>query len=361
MAQRVTLKQVAEYAGVSYQTVSKVLNKQAQASKETEARILEAVRALGYRPNLMARNMRQGRTRKIGYSWLPAPKDQFNPILDRFLQSMAEEAESNNYHVILFPHKSGQELLDLYDELIGSSQLDAFVISSVETGDERIQHLLKQNFPFVAFGRSNTEWDFPYVDVDGGQGMCDLVQHLIGLGHRRFAVLGWPEASRVGQNRIEGITKGLADAGLDLAPGMLLRGLGSANFGRQATADLLALPTGKRPTAIIALNDLMAVGAIQAAHDAGFRIGSEGEGDGKVKRSVAIAGFDNNPISQYITPALTTVRQPIEEVGRTIISLLVKILETEDSSCIPTEMRHILLKPELIVRASTGGSVPEKP
>ncbi|HSB66126.1 MAG TPA: LacI family DNA-binding transcriptional regulator, partial [Anaerolineales bacterium] len=216
MSKAITLKQVAKHAGVSYQTVSKVLNKQAQVSKETEARILEAVRILDYRPNLMARNMRQGRTRMIGYSWMPTSDDQFNPILDRFLQSMAQEAECRGYHVVLFPHRSGQELLDLYDELIGTKQVDAFVISNVDFKDDRILHLQKRKFPFIAFGRSSPELDFPYVDVDGGKGMYDLVHYLANKGHTRIGVLAWPEESRVGQNRMDGLLAGLNDARIEL-------------------------------------------------------------------------------------------------------------------------------------------------
>lgn len=339
----ITLKQVAQHAGVSYQTVSKVLNKQGQVSKETESRILEAVRVLGYRPNLMARNMRQGRTRMIGYSWMPTSDDQFNPILDRFLQSMAQEAEYSHYHVILFPHRSGQELLDLYDELIGTRQVDAFVISNVEFNDERILHLQKRKFPFIAFGRSSQEMDFPFVDVDGGKGMYDLVCHLSGKGHERIAVLAWPEDSRVGQNRMDGLLAGLADCGIELLPDLLLRGQGSAQFGRQAASSLLDLPRWQRPTAIIGLNDFMAIGAMQLAQERGLRVGED----------IAIAGFDDNPISQYLIPALTSVRQPIMEVGKTIISVLISLLEKEDPSRIPVNERQILLSPELVVRAST--------
>jgi DNA-binding LacI/PurR family transcriptional regulator len=343
MSKAITLKQVAKHAGVSYQTVSKVLNKQAQVSKETEARILDAVRILEYRPNSMARNMRQGRTRMIGYSWMPTPDDQFNPILDRFLQSMAQEAESSNYHVVLFPHRSGQELLDLYDELIGTRQVDAFVISNVEFHDKRILHLQKRKFPFIAFGRSSPELDFPYIDVDGGKGMYDLVCYLAEKGHKRIALLAWPEDSRVGQNRMDGVLAGLHDSGIELMPGLLLRGEGSAQFGRQAAGRLLDLPERQRPTAIIGLNDFMAIGAMQVAQERGLRVGGD----------IAIAGFDDNPISQYLNPTLTSVRQPIAEVGKMIISVLINLLEKEDPEQIPVYKRQVLLSPELVVRAST--------
>jgi len=102
---KITLKEVAAHAGVSYQTVSKVLNRQAQVSKETEQRILDAVRELGYRPNQIARNMRANRSHMIGYSWVPTAPNQANHILDQFLSSMVQEAEAAGYHLLPFPFR----------------------------------------------------------------------------------------------------------------------------------------------------------------------------------------------------------------------------------------------------------------
>ena len=280
----------------------------------------------------------------IGYSWQPVPDDQLNSILDRFLQSMAQEAENNNYHVILFPHRTGQELLDLYDELIGTHQVDAFVISNVDFNDPRILHFENRKFPFVAFGRSNPELDFSYVDIDGSYGTYLLVEHLVQLGHRQIGVLAWPKESRVGENRMDGILKGFHDFGLVLPPKLLLRGDGNAQFGKQATLQLLDLDWNKRPTAIIGFNDFMAIGAIQAVLERGLR----------VRDDIAIAGFDDNPISQYMTPALTSISQPVARVGQAIISLLVDLLERDDPDQIPSEKRQILISPELVIRASTS-------
>jgi DNA-binding LacI/PurR family transcriptional regulator len=339
MMQKVTLKQVAQRAGFSYQTVSKVLNKQIRVTKETEDRILEAAHLLGYKPNIMARNMRQGRTRLIGYSWPPVPQDQISPILDHLLQGMAEEAEKNGYHVVCFPHQTGKELLSIYEELIGTRLVDAFVISSVEYDDPRILYLKNHGFPFAAFGRSNPDWDIPYVDVDGASGTQELVNHLVDLGHRRIAALAWPPESRVGQNRMDGLLQGLQDAGLE--PLEIIRGEGNAQFGRQAARELLSRPEQQRPTAMIGFNDFMAIGAMQAAQEMGFRVGE----------NLAIAGFDDSPISQYLNPALTSVRQPILQVGKQVISLLVSLLENETPDPVPP--RQILLKPELVIRSST--------
>ena len=216
MPPRATLKEVAAKAGVSYQTVSKVLNKQAQVSKETEERILEAVRALGYHPNQIARNMRLQQSRMIGYSWAPARPGEVNPILDQFLQSMAQAAEIAGYHLLCFPHHFEQKTISTYRHLIDTHRVDGFVISSVEYNDPCVTFLQERNFPFVAFGRSNPELVFPYVDVDGAAGMHMVVEHLVSQGHRRIAALAWPTTSVVGQHRLDGYLTGLAAAGIPL-------------------------------------------------------------------------------------------------------------------------------------------------
>ena len=338
MAKEVTLKQVAARAGVSYQTVSKVLNKQAKVTRETEERIWRAVRELSYRPNLLARNMRQQRSQLIGYSWEPTPGDQCNPILDKFLQSMSQATEEAGYHLLTFPHHPGSKSLDIYEELIDSNRVDGFVLSSIEYDDPRITFLHEKNFPFVAFGRSNPGQEFMFVDIDGCRGIQKVMEHLLELGHRRIFTLAWPESSRVGQNRFDGYLAAMQDASIYPEAGWIARGEGNYSFGYQATEKWLNAPKKFRPTAIVCMNDFMAIGAMNAIHHQGYRVGED----------IAVTGFDDIPLVQYLTPALTSVRQPLWQVGQVAISLLIRRLEGE--SC---ENEHILIPPVLIVRQSS--------
>ncbi len=341
MAKRVTLKDVAQLAGVSYQTVSKVLHGQIQVTEQTRERIERAVQSLGYRPSSIARSLRWQRACLIGYSWAPSPPGQFNTILDQFLQSMTQEAEKAGYHILCFPHRANHNL-DLYRELIETHRVDAFVISSVEYDDPRVNFLKQAAFPFVAFGRTNAEQDFPWVDVDGGAGMAMVVRHLVERGHRQIGVLAWPSDSRVGHNRLEGLLAAFRECGLELPETLLKRGDGNSTFGQQAAAEILQLPQTQRPTAIIAFNDFMAIGAMQAARELGFKVGEE----------LAITGFDDTPLIQYLNPPLTSVRQPIWEVGQHVIRMLIDILEGH-----PSAQRTLLLAPELVVRASSDFAV----
>jgi DNA-binding LacI/PurR family transcriptional regulator len=338
MAKRVTLKEVAANAGVSYQTVSKVLNRQIQVSKETEERVWQSVHRLGYRPNQLARSLRSQRSKLIGYSWEPSPPDQANPILDQFLTSMAESAETAGYHLLTFTHHYGDGWVESYGNLIGTNRVDAFVLSSVEYNDRRILFLQEQGFPFVAFGRSNPDWIFPWVDVDGAAGIQAVVEHLTGLGHRRIAALAWPEGSRVGQNRLDGYLAGLHAAGIEASTDWILRGEGRYAFGFEAAEHLLQWPQDQRPTALVAFNDAMAIGAMHAIQRRGFEVGVD----------FAVTGFDDSPVVQYLTPPLTTVRQPIWEIGQRLMATLLDQLDGSG----PVECCH-LLTPRLIVRESS--------
>jgi DNA-binding LacI/PurR family transcriptional regulator len=336
----VTLKEVANSAGVSYQTVSKVLNRQIHVSKETEDRIWQAARTLGYRPSFVARSLRTQRAFTIGYSWPPSSPDQENIVLDQFLQSMFLAAEERGYYLLCFPyHEDADKHLATYAELIETRRVDGFVLSNIEYNDPRVQLLLERNFPFVGFGRSNPELIFPWIDVDGGLGIHQSMAHLLNKGHRRIAALAWPSDSRVGNNRMEGYFSALQEAGITPDPDWIKRGEGVFDFGYKATLELLDLPEDCRPTALIALNDMMALGASKAAKDRGLVVGSD----------FAVTGFDDAPMVQYTYPPLTTLRQPIAEIGQRIISMLVEYINLEAMPQNPT----ILVAPQLIVREST--------
>jgi DNA-binding LacI/PurR family transcriptional regulator len=163
------------------------------------------------------------------------------------------------------------------------------------------------------------------------------VEHLLARGHRRIAALAWPEDSRVGNERLQGYLQALQAAQVEICPNCLLRGEGTFEVGREMTLRLLDLPAEKRPTALVALNDTMAIGAMYAARERGLEVG----------RNLAVIGFDDAPMVQYLFPPLSSIRQPIAEAGRKCVEILVAMLEGRQ----PAE-RQVLLLPRLIVRAS---------
>ena len=341
MKKRVTIKDVAAQAGVTYQTVSKVITRRAQVLPETEARIWAATESLGYRPNHNARNLRAQRSHMIGYSWVPTRRDQANHILDVFLSSMVEEAEAAGYHLLPFPYREAADQVSAYRELIDSGRVDGFVLSSVNYADPRVTFLLENQCPFVAFGRCEPEASFPFVDIDGRAGLRMATESLLRQGHRRIAALGWPEASRVGNDRLSGYFEAMHAAEATIEPAWVARGEGTFEFGLATTHAWLDLPMAARPTGVVALNDTMAIGAMHAAQSRGALPG----------RQFSVIGFDDSPMAQYLWPPLSSVRQPIRLAGRKCVEMLVAILGGQ-----PLADTQTLLLPELIVRESSGAA-----
>lgn len=334
-----TIKDVAKKAGVSIATVSYVLNDSGAVGDETRQRVLQAVQKLGYRPSVIAKGLQARKSRMIGYSWRPVPPDQFNPILEKFIHSMAEAAARHDYHVLTFPCPEPYDEVDVYREMIESGRVDGFILPNTNLNDRRIRHLLDVGFPFVAFGRSNPDWDFPWVDVDGADGVKQAVVHLLELGHQRIACLAWPEDSLTGQYRLDGYRAAMAGTALPVDPAWVVRIPNDYHHAYRATQTWLALPADRRPTAMVALTDLMAIGVLNAATDAGLTVG----------RDLAVVGFDDAPIASYLRPSLTSLRQPIAEVGERVVTMLIDLVRGETPS--PAQ---VLLKPRLIVRDSTA-------
>lgn len=341
MVRRVTLKDVAQRAGVSYQTVSKILRGTISVTPEVRARVQAAIEELGYHPDITARNLRTKSTRLIGYSWQLDLPDHINPILEQFLQSIVATAESYEYHIMLFPQRPDRNVVEAYQQLVRTGRVDGFILSSLNYDDPRIPVLQDMHVPFVAFGRARSEEPFPYVDVDNRDGLRQATEHLLAQGHRRVAAIAWPENSRVGNDRLAGYVAAMQTAGLDVDPDWICRGEGVFTHGYEAARALLALPEARRPTAIVTMLDLLAIGAMRAVQEFGLRIGPD----------IAITGFDDTPIIPYLKPSLTSVRQPAWEIGQVVVMILVALLEGKT-----LEQQQVLIPPKLIVRESSVSS-----
>jgi len=175
-----TLKDVAAQAGVSYQTVSRVLNKQGSVAPATETRILQAIRNLNYRPNITARNLRTQASNLIGFAWYSHPHHHWYPSLDFFLHCIVDAAEAKGYLLTFFGggERNIHGNVSPYAELYARRQVEGFVLAGTIQDDPRIAYLIKQKIPFASFGRSNAEWDFCWVDVDGREGIQKVMTHL---------------------------------------------------------------------------------------------------------------------------------------------------------------------------------------
>jgi LacI family transcriptional regulator len=334
-----TIKDVAKKANVSIATVSYVLNNKTDSiSAETRQLVLQAAEEIGYTPNVTARNLRNNQTRLIGYAWHIIPEHQMNPIMDQFTYRLSQAAEDCGYHILTFTHPI-QSSKPAYANLINTRRVDGFVLADTDEYDPRIEYLLQKNVPFVCFGRSANADQFSWVDVDGTSGVRMAVAHLVELGHERIAMVGWNDNSLTCHYRIQGYIEGMREFGLAIPEKYIFKGEHSEKTGREAFAIWNQFPESERPTGIIAISDLEAIGVMYEAESHGFEIG----------KTLSVIGFDDMPMSNYLRPALTTLRQPIREVAQELFGMLLDLLQN------PKIKPHSrLMLPELIKRASTG-------
>lgn len=339
-ARRPSMSDVAQMAGVSQTTVSFILNNTPGNTipPETRERVWAAVRELDYRPNISARNLRTQSTNLIGYGFDEPGDVTSRPVLDRFLYSAILSLEIAGYHLLTFVAE-GRTDVKFYEDLHRRGQVAGFVVANTNDNDPRIAYLIEQRIPFASFGRANDAWAFPCVDVDGIVGMTNVVHHLTARGHRRIGLITWPEGSKAGSHREAGYLDGLVAAGIVPNPAWIMRGENLVQTGAEGMSALLALPPQERPTAVACVSDIIAVGAMHAAAGAGLTVG----------RDMAVTGYDDSPLAQFLHPPLTSVRQPIDNVGRELVGLLLGALQGDA----PGE--PILLSPELIIRDSSGG------
>jgi len=329
----VTLAMVARRAGVSSQTVSNALNSPDLLRPDTLERVRRAIDEMGYRPSRAAQTLRTRSSKLIGYGISPTPS--VHPVLDRFLHAVSHAADEVGFRILLFAGPPGGPTLEGYEELLNQHEVDGFVLSGTARGDRRQAWLAKRGVPFVAFGRMWSGRQVgDWVDVDGAAGTEAAVEHLVAQGHRKIAFLGWERGtSGAGDDRAEGWLRAMRRHGL---PTRGRRGHSADDINAARAAVKPLLDAGA--TAVVAASDMLALGCYQTLRERGAAPG----------RDVAVVGFDNSPTAELLSPALTSVAQPLEDVGRECIRLLLARMAAPDA-----EPERVLLEPSLVVRDST--------
>jgi len=337
----VTLKDIADQLGVSVTTVSRGLAGYSDVAEETRQRILEKANDLGYSPNLSARRLQKQRTDTLGFI-MPTFGPRFSdPFFSEFIAGIGTEAAEQDYDLLVSTHAPDSEgELRAYRRAVLGGWVDGLIVVRTRENDPRINLLCEHGFPFVAFGRSNCASDYYFVDEDGATGMGLMVQHFIELGHRRIGFIAPPPGLMFGRDRMRGYRETMSRHGLQVNPDWIVHGDMTQQGGAEAMERLLNL--APRPTAVACSNDLMAFGAINRVQQFGLTPGKE----------IALGGFDDIPLAAYVSPPLTTLHQPIYEIGRRSCAMLLKVL----SGHVPDES-HVLLTPTLVVRASSGASI----
>lgn len=332
-----TIKDIARKIGKSTTTVSRALHDYDDISPETKQLVRKVAAELGYIPNTLAQRLQKQQSDTLALI-LPTYGPRFSdPFFSEFIAGVGNQAARQGYDLLVSTRPPGEEELQTYQYNVQGKRVDGFVLVRIRCQDARIDYLRKAGFPFVAYGSTEGDLDFPLVDVDSRQGMALVVEYLTNLGHRRIACITPPMDLMFAHHRLNSVRSGLESRGIPCDEDLIVMSDLTQAGGYQQAWKLLEAPNP--PTAIIACNDLMALGAMSAAQERGLRVGID----------ISITGFDDIAQAEHSHPPLTTVRQPIEKIGEKVCEMLVKIIHQET-----LEKTQLILQPELIVRQSCG-------
>jgi DNA-binding LacI/PurR family transcriptional regulator len=326
-----TLEQVAKRAGVSTATVSRVLNNPEMVKEATRLRVMAAARELNYRPNVYAQTLAGGKSRTIGV----IVSNIENPFFLDILHTLEELAFEAGYELVYENTDYRPARLSTAVDLMVARPLAGLAVIVSESEPEAFQRLLEWNRPVVAFDSCEPGPHITQIRMRYEKGMQRIVEYLYSLGHRRMAFIGHhgtldplrerETAFQSTVSRFEGVESSIASS--NDGPG----------GGRQAIHQIIE--SGFRPTAVLCVNDFMAIGVLRELRDQGFRVPEE----------VSVTGFDNIQLSEYLYPALTTVNVPRRRIGEMIFEALVPPKDRP-----PEVQKQILIEPELVVRESTA-------
>ncbi|MCP4358472.1 MAG: LacI family transcriptional regulator [Chloroflexi bacterium] len=334
----VTLKDIARRLNLSVTTVSRGLAGYDDVAAVTQQRIQETATEMGYYPNITARRLQKQRTDTLGFI-MPTYGPRFSdPFFSEFIAGIGNEAAVHDYDLLVSAlAPESEEEHRAYLKAVRRGWVDGLIVVRTRVNDTRVQLLCQHNFPFVAFGRTNDNLTFPFVDEDSEMGMRLLVQHFIDLGHRSIAYIRPPSDLMFSLYRMKGFTEAMQKNGLSIRPEWVVEGDMTQRGGAEKVDQLLALTPP--PTAILGGNDLMAFGVINRLQQLGINVGQE----------IAVAGFDDIPLAEHFHPSLTTIHQPIYEIGRRTCATLLDVINGR----VP-QNSDVLLTPTLVVRASSS-------
>ena len=337
---KVTIKHVAELADVHPSTVSRVFSGKAKISEATRQRVTAAADQLNFHPNVIARSLTTRRVHVLGMV-IPHTQEEF--FLDTFfpqvMRGLTDVAYEQGFRLILAGVDNPQHEPDVVLQLIRSQQVDGMVVQASRVGVDTTDVLLAEHLPFVLLGRPiEDKPEISWFEVDARQATHEAVRYLIGLGHRRIAFIGGRPNLVVTLDRLQGYRQAIEEGGLPYDEALIGYGEFRQEGGHETMQQLLALGE-RRPTAIFAATDLMAIGAIQAIEAAGLR----------VPRDCSVIGSNDSPIAAVASPRLTSSRTPYCDLAREAAQALIAQLRDE-----PAQPVKKLIPCQLIMRDSTA-------
>ncbi|MBE3583400.1 MAG: LacI family DNA-binding transcriptional regulator [Limnochordaceae bacterium] len=329
------IREVAEAAGVAVSTVSKVLNRPEFGSPETRQRVIEAARRLNYRPHAIARSLVSRHTESLG---LVIP-DLMNPVFPTVARAVERAAREEGYSLVLGATDRTPAVERQYQQLFLENKADGVIFfAALEAGNVRA--LREQGVPIVVIERPSSLAEVDYVGVDNRLGGYLATRHLLEQGCRRVGLIVGPLPGEVEEQRLAGYRQALAEAGIEFRDQHVVTADYTVEAGREATARLLDQwpGPGPRPDGLFVGCDILAIGALRELAARGIDVPGQ----------MMVIGFDDT-LSQFTTPALSTVAQPFEELGRQAVRLLLDRIRHPEHRC----GEHMNFEPRLVIREST--------
>lgn len=334
---RSNLEDIAQKAGVSRSTVSRVINNDPNVHQKTRAHVLSIIASENYSPNLAARSMVTNRTQVIG---VVIPHELHTVFIDphyfpSLLKGVATAVHRRDYAMLLYLRQTGEDQEIFFRRIVGNGLMDGLIIASASLSGTLLSDLVSRKTKFVMVERPDQFQDqVSYVTVDNVASSREVVHHLVGTGRKRIGIITGALDNMDGRERLIGYQQGLAEAGLELDYNLIVEG----DFSRRTAYQLTSRLIDQDADAIYACNDIMAQGAYEALHEHGIRVPDD----------VAVVGFDDLPTATEIKPSLTTVNQPIEQKGEMATELLLDLIEGDKP-----DPRHVILPTRLVIRDST--------
>lgn len=330
-----TLEDIARFSGFSRATVSRVINGDRYVKDETRQRILEVIHEHNFQPNLGARSLAGGHTGVLGLV-IPAAVSTFftDPYFPQLIQGISTSCNAQDYSMMLWLAEPQYERRTMR-EILHNGLLDGVIVASMVMNDPIFKSLYESKMPFILIGRHPELEDVNYLDIDNVKSVADAIRHLAGLGRKRIATITGRLNMIGGYDRYQGYIKGLEELGLPLLPELVAEGDFTEDSGYAAMLHLLPA----KPDAVFAASDMMAIGALRALNEAHLR----------VPEDVAVVGYDDIHLASRTEPALTTIRQSVQELGARAVKTLIDIIHKPGAPA-----QHVLVDTELVIRASCG-------
>lgn len=335
-----TTKDVAQRAGVSQATVSRVLNNHHYVNEETRKKVLQAIEELDYQPNLLARSMALQKTNALGL----VVSDLTNPFYGEIAKSIIIRAKKFGYDVIICnPEGEGedqdQDQQSTYLDFLQQRRVDGIIFTSVKFKDKTVERLINSNFPCVFCNRRLKLKKASFISSDNKKGARMAVEHIIALGHKRIGFISGPSHFSTALERFEGYMEVINENGLAVDNQLVKQGHFNQQYAYVATKEMLNI--SHPPTGLFVSNDLMALAAMEAVLDSGLRIPED----------IALVGYDDIDISRHRKIQLTTVAQQKEKMGQLAVDEMLDMLSKDTTQLKPA---HIYLEPKLIIRETCG-------